>query len=81
MEQHVQEVLDLYEGSAIHDERGEYVFINNGLVIKMISEGIMVQSSTKSLMFGGLYLSPYQIDQFHPEIIKIRKRLEFLNKL
>ena len=77
MEQHVQEVLDLYEGSVIHDERGEYVFINNGLVIKMICGRIIVRSSTKSF----LHLSSYQIDQNHPEIVKIRKRLEFLNKL
>ena len=78
------EVLNLYKQSEVHYLIYKYVFLvprynfyitpgvfNKIEVFQITEDGVVISNNVKC----------NEIDQDHPEIVKIRKRLEFLNSL
>ena len=85
-----QEVLDLYKNSAIAwDKYHGYYFCNEKSIYLICTWEYLYPASgiVKNkviLKTEEEYTSRWienKIDQNHPEIVKIKKRLEFLNKL
>ena len=81
MTDRTQEVLDLYEDSFIRweDRFNWYCFYNEykNFSIYNILFGLLVYNLTED----NIHIDHSELNHYHPEIIKIRKRLEFLNKL
>ena len=80
-----QLLINFYKHSKIgKDPFGNYGFAVNGcedLIIAFLPKPVK-NSCYVSLHSWCNFIIPFvYIDQEHPEIIKIRKRLEFLNKL
>ena len=81
MKDKTQEVLEFYETSKLRYNSflKEYLF---GAVEEENETFRYFESSiTEELIILDRAGGPVLVDQNHPEIIKIRKRLEFLNKL
>ena len=80
-----QEVLDLYEDSEINYDHllKKYIIVTNGVYMTLLfpKNYLTVIDYYSSFDSGDVVFYPFDINQNHPEIVKIRKRLEFLNKL
>ena len=81
MTDRTQKVLEIYRNSVVmHTEFTGYCFHNNENNYS-IYINFLELVATQDFCRAGEVISSYWINQDHPEIVKIRKRLDFLNKL
>ena len=82
-EDYTQVVLDIYEGSTIWwvDSHKLYRFCNTKYQCFIFLSFNTGEIGIGSLQKNTKVLPSSRVDQNHPEVVKIRKRLQFLNKL